>query len=158
MSDIKCVVTKVSTILGNEKSKAQFKSLIATQWEEVDHRRKTDVLDVDFSQYLEMEELGIHFIVVAYTDECLVGYNSMLVSPSPHTRELTAATDTIFIKKEYRKAGIGSEMIKLAEQEARVRGAKHIMVTFKNDSPHPEIVKEQGFFSYETIYAKYIGE
>ena len=157
MSNIKCKVVAISTVLSDANATEEFEALVASQWLEVDHRRKTSELNVDFKQYLKMEELGIHFIVMAYTDTELVGYNSMLVSPRPHTRELTALTDTIFIKKEYRKCGIGSEMIRLAEQESRRRGAQHIMVTFKNDSPHPEIIKEQGFFSYETIYAKYIG-
>lgn len=148
----------MSTLVGDEMSKSQFELLTKCQWEEVDHRRKTSDLDIDYNKYLKMEELGVHYFVVAYTDTELVGYNSMFVSPSPHTKELTALTDTIFIKKEWRKSGIGSEMIRLAEVEAKERGAKNIMVTFKNDSPHPEIVKSQGFFSYETIYAKYIGD
>lgn len=158
MSKVKCTVTKISTILEYTEAKEQLESLLGLQWCEVDHRRKTSELDVDFDKYLKMEEMGVHFIVVAHTDKELVGYNSMFVSPSPHTRELTALTDTIFIKKEYRSEGLGSELIRVAEIEAKERGAKNIMVTFKNDSPHPEIVKDLGFFSYETIYAKYIGD
>lgn len=157
MSDIKCVVTTVSRMLSDDFCAEQFKSLIEAQWLEVDHRRKTGSLNVDFNKYIKMEELGIHFIVVAYKDTEIVGYNSMFASPSPHTGELTALTDTIYIKQAYRKEGLGSTMIKMAEQEAKDRGCEHIMVTFKNDQPHPTIVEDLGFFSYETIYAKYIG-
>ena len=158
MSNVKCAVTSVSKILSNERSAAQFKELLQKQWLEVDHRRKTSELDIDFEQYLKMESLGVHFIVVAYTDEDLVGYDSMFVSPSPHTGELTATTDTIYISKGYRNLGLGSSMVKLAEEEAEVRGCKHLLVTFKNDSPHPNLVDELGFFSYETIYAKHLGD
>lgn len=158
MSNVKCKVVKLSELLSHEEGERQFKELIETQWLEVDHRRKTSDLDVDFSKYLKLEELGVHYIVLAYLKAELVGYNSMFSAESPHTGELTATTDTIFIKKGYRKGGLGSEMVRLAEEEAKSRGCKHIMVTFKNSSPHPSIVEDLGFFSYETIYSKYIGE
>lgn len=158
MSNIKCVVSKMSTIVGNEEAKRQFDELLKLQWSEVDHRRKTSDLDVNFDTYLQMEKLGCHFMVVAYDNGSLLGYNSIFVSPSPHTGELTALTDTIFLKREHRGGDVGKEMIKLAEDKARSMGAKHFMVTFKNDKPHDNIVKDLGFFSYETIYAKWIGD
>lgn len=158
MSNIQCVKTNMSTVVGNEEAKRQFEELIKLQWEEVDHRRKTSKLNVDFDKYVKMEELGAHFMIVAYEGGQLLGYNSIFITPSPHTGELTALTDTIFLKKQYRKGQVGSEMIKLAEDVAKSKGAKHFMVTFKNDKPHDNIVKDLGFFSYETIYAKYIGD
>ena len=158
MSKIKCVVSKMSTLLSSEVATAQFISLIEAQWLEVDHRRKTGALDLDFDRYLKMEELGMHYIVFAFEGSKLIGYNSMLYAESPHTKEMTAMTDSMYILKDYRKSGLGSDMIKLAESEAKVRGCKHIMVTFKNSHPHPSIVEELGFFSYETIYAKQIGD
>ncbi len=157
MSSIECEVCQISWVLESAQEGAQLKELIATQWEEVDHRRKTSNLDVKFDKYLEMEELGVHFIVMAYDGADVIGYNSMFISPTPHTGEITALTDTIFIKKEYRQCGLGTELIRLAEEESKKRGATNIMVTFKNNDSHPAIVQELGFFSYETIYAKYIG-
>lgn len=158
MSNVTCKVVSISDIVNSEEAKQQFIGLVEEQWLEVDHRRKTSKLDVDFNKYIKMDDLGIHFIVLAYTDEELVGYDSMFISPTPHTGEITALTDSMFIKREYRKGGLGTTMIKMAEGEAKARGAKHMMVTFKNDSPHPEIVKDLGFFSYETIYAKALGD
>lgn len=158
MSNIKCKVCKISDLVKSDYAKESFKSLIATQWLEVDHRRKTSELDVDFDKYVQMEELGVHYIVFAYEGVNLIGYCSMFSSPSPHTKEMTALTDSMFILKEYRKSGLGSKLIKAAEQEAVSRGCKHIMVTFKNSHPHPSIVEDLGFFSYETIYAKAIGD
>lgn len=158
MSDLICFATTMSDILADESATAKLKELVWTQWDEVDHRRKTSILDVDFSRYLQLDAAGIHYAVVAFDGNELIGYNSMLIAESPHNREMTATTDTIFIKKEYRKGGLGTQMIKIAEEEAKKRGATNIMVTFKNSDSHPEIVKELGFFSYETIYAKHIGD
>jgi GNAT superfamily N-acetyltransferase len=135
-SDVKCKVVSISDIISSEEAKQQFTKLVEEQWLEVDHRRKTSELNVDFTKYEQMDGLGVHFIVLAYTNEELVGYDSMFISPSPHTGEVTALTDSMFIKRKYRKGGLGTTMIKMAEEEAHSRGAKHMMVTFKNDSPH----------------------
>ena len=158
MSNIKCKVCKISDLLKSDYAKESFVNLVQEQWLEVDHRRKTSTLDVDFDKYVQMEGLGVHYIVFAFSEEELVGYCSMFSSPSPHTKELTAMTDSMFIKKGYRKLGLGTKLIKEAEVEAMKRGCRHIMVTFKNSSPHPNIVEDLGFFSYETIYAKAIGD
>ena len=158
MSDIKCSVVSMENIQSNEGAAENFHQLTLSQWDEVDHRRKTSDLNLDYDKYIMMGNAGMHFIVLAHTDIDLIGYLSIFIVESLHTREITALTDTIFIKKEYRKGGLGSDMIAKAEAECKARGAKNFMVTFKNDSPHPEIVKQSGFFSYETIYAKYIGD
>jgi GNAT superfamily N-acetyltransferase len=157
MPDLICFATTMTDILADESATKKLKQLVWDQWEEVDHRRKTSILDVDFSKYLELDALGVHYAVLAFDCNELIGYNSMLITESPHNRKIIATTDTIFIKKEYRKGGLGTQMIKIAEEEAKKRGASDIMVTFKNSDNHPEIVKELGFFSYETIYAKHIG-
>lgn len=157
MSSIKYAITNMSVIVGNEEAKKQFVDLLNTQWVEVDHRRKTSKLNVDFDKYIKMEEVGSHYMVAAYKRDLLVGYTSIFLAPSTHTGELTALTDSMFVRKEYRKSKVGSELINKAEKEAVVKGAKHFMVTFKNDKPHQHIVEDLGFFSYETIYAKYIG-
>ena len=137
--------------------RACFEHLLCLQWQEVDHRRKTSDFNVDFDKYLTMQDIGMHYIVFALDAGMIIGYMSMFCAESPHTREITATTDTIYIDKKYRKNGLGVKMIKTAEEEAKNREAKHIMITFKNDQKHPKIVEECGFFSYETIYSKYIG-
>ena len=152
--NITCKVCKISDVLKSEEAKEQFCNLVEMQWLEVDHRRKSDGLNIDFDKYLKMEELGVHYIVLAYTDEAIVGYCSMFCSESPHTKDLTSLTDSMYILKEYRSLGLGTSMLAKAEEEALLRGCRHMMVTFKNSQPHPNIVEELGFFSYETVYSK----
>ena len=134
-----------------------IKDLVSDQWGEVDHRRKTSQLDVMEETYSKMEAIGVHYIVLAESDDTIVGYNSMFITNSPHTSTLHAVTDTIYVSPSVRGDGVGTGLIKGAEEEAKSRGAEHIMVTFKNDQGHPNIVEELGFFSYETIYSKAIG-
>lgn len=158
MSDIKCKVVKVSDIISNEYAAEYFKGMIETQWDEVDHRNENSSLDVDFDKYIQMEEMGIHFLVLAFSKTDIVGFNSILISPSPHTKELMAYTDTIYVSKDHRGTGLGLDMIKVAEYEARSRGCKHMSVTFKNGTDHDNLVEEIGFKPYEVVYSKFIGD
>ena len=155
---ISCSVKPLNKILSNEKQRKSFESLLSAQWLEVDHRRKTSEFDPDFDQYLSMQDIGMHYIAFSFDDDEIVGYMSMFCAKSPHTREVTATTDTVYINRDYRKNGLGIKMINECEKEARARKARHIMITFKNDQKHPSIVEDCGFFSYETIYSKFIGE
>lgn len=41
MSDLICFATTMSDILADESATAKLKELVWTQWDEVDHRRKT---------------------------------------------------------------------------------------------------------------------
>lgn len=143
--------------VGFREAWPQIKDLVALQWEEVDHRRKTSMLDVMETTYEAMEDKGIHYVVLATQEDIIVGYVSMFIVDSPHTGTLHATVDTIYTNSEMRDLGIGTGLIEEAEVEAKALGAQHIMVAFKNNQNHPNIVEELGFFSYETIYSKAIG-
>jgi len=130
------------------------KELVAKQWEEVDHRRKTSKLNVVEDFYKTAEEAGIHFIVAAIDGDKVAGYISLFYQDSPHTGTLHVVTDTVYVNSEYRHSGVGKEMIKIAEEEAKRIGAEHFMITFKNEYDHSSIVEDLGFFSYQTIYSK----
>jgi hypothetical protein len=49
---------------------------------------------------------------------------------------------------------VGSGLIEASAEEGKRRGAEHIMITLKNDKPHPNLIDELGFYSYETVYSK----
>lgn len=131
-----------------------FNNLIAKQWLEVDERRKSSDLNVQWDSYINASNLGMQFWVLALRGESVLGYVSMLLTPSMHTGELTALTDTMYVIPEERGSGVGSGLINKVEEVVRERGAKHLMVTFKNDVNHAPIVERLGLFNYETVYCK----
>lgn len=145
------------SLVGFREAFPKIKDLVSKQWEEVDHRRKTSKLKVMEETYNGLEDSGVHFLVIAESLGEVVGYISMFCTKSPHTGELHSTTDTIFVSPSVRGAGVGKGLIRLAEEESVVRGAKHMMVTFKNEFPHDNIVEDLGFFSYETVYSKALG-
>jgi GNAT superfamily N-acetyltransferase len=150
-------VTSASVLLSNECAKHQLNNLIKSQWGEVDVRSNTSCVDVDFEKYIEMDKLGLHFVAVAYTNDKLVGYMSIILSESPHNKELLAITDSIFISEDFRGSGLGSSLIKEVESECKLRGVKDLLLTFKEDHPHHQIITDSGFTKYEVVYSKHIG-
>ncbi len=137
----------------------QFNNLLLQQWEEVDDRRKTSELNVQWDSYKASDEAGMHVWLLAVEyDEAgfpfVKGYISLFLCPSMHTGELTALTDTMYVVPSERGTGLGSELIAQAEKVIKEKGAKHFMVTFKNDVNHAPLAERLGLFNYETVYCK----
>ena len=131
-----------------------MREMVSEQWAEVDARARDSKLGVMEDFYTSLEEKDLHYIVVALEDSVLLGYNSMIITYSPHTGTLHAVTDTIYVSPEGRGRGVGTELIKIAEEEAIERKAEHIMVTFKEDTPHDKIMKDLEFTLGEVVYHK----
>lgn len=132
----------------------RFNALLAKQWEEVDERRKSSELNVQWDSYQAADDAGMHIWVLAERGDKVLGFISMLVCPSMHTGEITALTDTMYVLPEERGTGVGTELIKRAEEMVKEMGAKHMMVTFKNDVDHAPLAERLGLFNYETVYCK----
>jgi GNAT superfamily N-acetyltransferase len=133
-----------------------IKDLISLQWDEVDHRAKESKLQVVEETYCSMEDLGVHYVVLVKDDDTIIGYSSMMLTDNPHTGEKTALTDTMYIHPEYRKQGVGREMIKASEEEATSRGAVRMCIVLKNNQEHDSLVDNLGYYSYETTYSKFL--
>ena len=141
------------------KTDKQFNKLIDKQWEEVDERRKSSNLNVQWDSYVAADDANLHFWLLAVEwDETgcpfYKGFISMFLCPSMHTGELTALTDTMYVLPEERGTGVGTGLIKRAEEMVKDMGAKHMMVTFKNDVDHAPLAERLGLFNYETVYCK----
>lgn len=132
----------------------KFNALLARQWEEVDERRKTSELSVQWGNYIASDTAGMHMWVLAERGDKVLGFVSMFLCPSMHTGELTALTDTMYVLQEERGTGVGTELLSRAEVWVREAGAKHMMVTFKNDVNHAPLAERLGLFNYETVYCK----
>lgn len=132
-----------------------FGDAVLQQWEEVDERRKTCDLNVQWDTYRQAVSLGSCAWLAARNEEGeLVGYISLLLCPSLHTGELTMLTDTIYVFPSGRGQGVGKKLLERSESLGKELGVKHFMVTFKNNVNHNHLVEALGFFNYETIYCK----
>ena len=141
-------------VVGFSEGFPQMAHLIFQQYDEVDHRRKTSDANPMVERYEALEEEGLHFMVIAKDEDRVVGYASLFIADSPHTQTKHVVSDLLYTLPETRGEGVGEEMIRLAAEEGKSRGAEHIMITLKNSVPHLKLVDKLGFFSYETIYSK----
>lgn len=133
-----------------------FGEVVVQQWEEVDERRKTSDLNVQWDTYRQAVTVGSCAWIAAWDkdQDVLLGYISLLLCPSLHTGELTMLTDTIYVLPNGRGQGVGKKLLERAEELGRQIGVKHFMTTFKNSVNHNHLVEALGFFNYETIYCK----
>jgi len=138
-----------------DELEASVSPLTVIQWQEVDERRKSSEINVQWDSYRAMMDMGKNHWLGVYTDKAeLVGYISFFLTESLHTGELTALTDTTYVLKEYRGGNVGKALISNAMDMAKALGAKHFMSTFKNGVDHEQITKDLGLFNYETVYCK----
>lgn len=129
--------------------------LTTVQWQEVDERRKSCDINVQWGSYRAMMEMGKSHWLGVYTDKAeLVGYISVFLTESLHTGELTALTDTIYVLKEHRHGNVGKALLTNAMDMSKALGAKHFMATFKNGVNHAKLVEGLGLWNYETVYCK----
>lgn len=145
-------------VTGFTESWPLVQEIVKAQWIEVDHRAVESKLKVMEETYSKMEELGLHYVILAKEDGEVFGYDSMMITENPHTEELTALTDTMYISPEKRKLGLGREMIAAAEEEAIRLGAVRMCIVLKNNQKHEDLVDGLGYYSYETTYSKYLKE
>lgn len=159
MSDFKYQIVESSELEKN----ARFNELLLNQWDEVDDRRKTSELNVQWQSYKVADANRMHFWLLAIqydedgNQEDILGYISMFLCPSMHTGELTALTDTIYVVQHARGSGVGRALLVKAEEYVAKRGVVHMMVTFKNAVNHEKLADQLGLFNYETVYCKPLG-
>ncbi len=104
-------------------------------------------------QFLEDSENLIALFV--YKDEELIGYSVNFILDNIHYSDLIyVQNDLIFIKKEYRGASIGSQLIKATEEEAFKEGADILLLHAKADTKLEEILPNWGYQVQDIIYSK----
>jgi GNAT superfamily N-acetyltransferase len=92
-------------------------------------------------------------IIVARDGEELVGYHASLISPDMFTSSLISKEIGIYVKPEYRRQGLFTEMRIASENEARERGCS--LISFSLKTGHNEQVAEgTGYEPTETVWQK----
>lgn len=81
-------------------------------------------------QYLRLEELGLIKAAGAFVEGVLVGFVTVAFSFIPHFKdEPLAATESLFLSKEFRNGINGLELLKWAKQTALSNGAPGLYVS-----------------------------
>ena len=136
----------------------EFIALIPYHYDEVCIFDKTKTkLKPDWSVYFEMEITGRFFMMTCRKDGKMIGYYTSFLVPHTHYKDrIVSQSDTIFIKKEYRKGLIGLKLIRLAEEKLREIGVNIITLRVKTDGRLHRLMDRLEYKPFDTTYFKEI--
>lgn len=80
----------------------------------------------DFDYYRTLEEKARLFVIGIFDGDRLVGFGSFVLTELPHHSIITAAADTIFLSKAYRRGSAGLRLLRNLSELAKSKGASGI--------------------------------
>jgi GNAT superfamily N-acetyltransferase len=131
----------------------EAKPLLEEHWGEI--ATYSDIkLDVDFDAYKLAEEAGFLRVFTVRSGTELVGYLAAFIRSHVHYKQsLQSFVDVVFLKPEYRNAGVGKTLIEFTDKELREEGVQvnyhHVKLR------HPALGKLLEYMGYEAIETTY---
>jgi len=136
--------------------KRECMPLLNAYWDEVDERRDTHNVCINFDSYAQLERADMLKIFVYKEEGEVIGFVVYTVAPCTHTRVLKATTEITYILPEYRGCGIVDELYLTAERYFKATGTSQIFITLKTEFSHDSLVERAGFRHVENVYMKEI--
>ena len=120
-------------------------------------KMKTDPVK---EQYDSLGKSGFLYPIVARDLEgSVIGYSLYFVLPSMHYRgHVFAQNDVYYIAPEYRKRGLGAELLNYSEIVMRTIGVSMIDVVMKSNHTFHTLAEHCGYDLMEHKYTKWIGD
>ena len=112
-------------------------------------------LNVDWSTYKRLEDIGVLYVLTVRDNGKLVGYNWYVVHPSLHMMDCnTAHEDIHYLLPSHRKGWTAVKMFKFAEQFLKSKGANRIMIGVKVKGNRDKLFKYLGYEVTEKLFMK----
>lgn len=131
----------------------ELQDLVQHHWAEVN---VFDVpLDIDWSQYLKLDQTGHYHLSTIRDDDHLTGWAGYFVYP--HIRHKTlriAREDWYYVRPASRGAGLGRRLFEHAEECLRERGVDRIMISCKTTADHTGLLESLGYQHHEKNFTK----
>jgi GNAT superfamily N-acetyltransferase len=131
--------------------------LLASHWQEIAHYKDIP-LDVSWSDYEKVEQVGMLRIYTARVGRELVAYACYKVARNSHYQSsLQAIQDVLFVEPAHRRSGIGGQLVAFADCMLRTEG---VQVTYQHSKVSgigrllDELLLSQGYELIERIWAK----
>jgi hypothetical protein len=134
-------LTKVKASIGFAKELVtqelvtELRPLLIKHYHEISYFQ-TVPLNPDFELYKTLDKSNLLRLFTARDCERIIGYNTFIVTKSPHYQDaLQACQDLLFLDPYYRGSGFGEDFIEYVDSELKTEGVQFIMrhVTEKND-------------------------
>jgi GNAT superfamily N-acetyltransferase len=110
----------------------------------------------DQAMYQRAVDAGVMFAVVALDGDELIGYCTMMVSPTMHNPHVVvASSDALFVIPE-RRGIVPARLMQAAEREAKARGARLVCWHARAGTGLAHMLARRGYVETDTIMAKEI--
>jgi GNAT superfamily N-acetyltransferase len=140
---------------------SEIEEVSGFHWEELALDKLLFQRDLDHEQYLALDNLGRMHVVTARDDGRLVGYAVWFVMPHHlHYKSSgqVALADMYFIKREYRKGGLGVRMFRESERGLRERGVIRAHASCKVHEDHTKMFEMMGWAHTDSTLSKVLVE
>jgi len=131
--------------------------LVASHWDEVIADQPTAALRISDSKYEWLEANSNLAVYTAHDKNKMVGYAVWIVMESLHSGNMQALNDCIYVKPEYRKRGVGKELIAFSEGDLKEQGIVHMGISMKSYNKFEGLVTSLGYKLTELTYSKDLG-
>lgn len=130
-------------------------ALYTEHFDEIALHKERLVLSPDRETYAILENAGAVFtLVVRDKADEIVGYTITSIARHLHYDMLQAQNDVIYLRKDLRQSGIGAELIRATENEAKLRGASVIAWHAKQNTPFERVLPRLGYGVQDIIFTK----
>jgi GNAT superfamily N-acetyltransferase len=129
----------------------EVSELLSLDWSEVGRFP----LDPDWELYQVLEDNEALKIFTVRSDGKLVGYFSVVISPSLHSKgKFIVANDVIFLHPDHRKGLIGTKLFKFVERCLQDDGFEQLQVTYTERFDISSLLSRLGYIKVETKFEK----
>lgn len=109
--------------------RVEAEPLFQAHWREIARHRERVALDPDWARYRRLEDAGTLLAVTARHGWRLVGYETFLVSPHLHYRQIiVAGQDMVYLAPEHRAGGFAyCALLRFCDAELVKRGVNIVI-------------------------------
>jgi GNAT superfamily N-acetyltransferase len=128
--------------------------LLFEHWQEVAANQELIKLNPDWEKYAELDRAGKLVAMIARERRKVVGYIVLIISEHLHYKDHKFAhNDVFYVKPEYR-GGLGDQLLKAAELEAKRLGASVMLMNTKVYADYSPLLEDHNFDLFEKVYIK----
>ena len=132
-----------------------LKELGRLHMEEVHHQHELLPVEFDEELYRKAESFDLLRIFTARSEDALVGYLVVVITPDMHSKgKFLASDDGFFVKKEYRKNGNGVKLLRFAEKCLKEDGFETLHISTTEMNPIDDLLTKMGYKQIERKYER----
>lgn len=114
-----------------------------------------DPLEFKWDMYDQLDKRGSLLFISARSDDgVLKGFVDYVILPHLHHRQVIASCDMLAVHPDFRRMGIGGQLMTFGEQWLKPQGVTHIVHNHRLLYNEVPLFMKHGFHAEETSYVK----